>query len=181
MSANDIEDTGVPLPVISHVSADAPSTLIVTWSVGRRAGHVDRIDIAPTINTYKIFRALRNNPKLFETARVIDDGNAIAWDGPDLELSAEALEAAAEQTMTPEQFVAFMKRNNLTEAAVAAILDYSRRQIGYFKTVGPIPRVVALACKGFESETLEHIQDAISVKYETPFQGPLPRPKVKVA
>jgi hypothetical protein len=30
-----------------------------------------------------------------------------------------------------------MKGNNLTEEAVAAIFDYSRRQIDYYKTTGP--------------------------------------------
>jgi hypothetical protein len=158
MSANDIEDvidTGIPLPRISNVRAAAPATLIVTWAEGRRAGQVDRIDIAPIINTYKIFRPLRKNQKLFKTAHLTDDGDVVTWAGDDLELSAEAIESVAEQIMTPTEFVAFMKRNKLTEEAIASILDYSRRQIGYFKTTGPIPRVVALACKGYETYRVE--------------------------
>jgi len=163
----------------------SPLTLIVTWSEGHRAGQVDRIDLAPVINTYKIFRPLRKNETLFNTACLADDGSTVVWEGRDLELSAEAIELLAEQIMSPAEFTAFMKRNNLTEEAVAAILDYSRRQIGYFKTTGPIPRVVALACKGYEKEMLDeamaNLAKDLSVNYESQVQKPFPRPKVKVA
>lgn len=178
-------DTGVPLPLISYVVAKAPSTLIVTWGAGRRAGQVERIDVKPIIASYKIFRPLRKNSELFETAKTIDDGNAVAWDGDDLELSAEAIEQLAEQTMTPEQFGAFMQRHNLIEPAIAAILGYSRRQIGYFKSTGPIPRVVALACKGYEKEKLDAEMGALlnkmTIHYQHQDQQPLPRPKVRAA
>jgi hypothetical protein len=181
MSANDVVDTGVPLPRIAHVQPEAPSTLVVTWAEGRRAGQVERIDVAPIINTYKIFRPLRRASVLFESAHVTDDGNAIAWYGDDLELSAEAIEGLAEQTMTPTQFVAFMKQYNLKEDAIAGILGYSRRQIGYFKTTGPIPRVVALACKGYEKEVIDRAGSTISVNYEKAEQQPLPKARVRAA
>lgn len=151
MSATDIEDTGVPLPRMSEVRALAPLSIAVTWAAGLRAGRTEVVDLSPVIGSYKIFRPLRKNEKLFATARLIEDGDAVAWDGDDLELSAEAIESLAEQSMSPEDFAAFMARNNLTLEAVAAILGYSRRQIGYYTTTGPIPRVVALACKGYEA------------------------------
>jgi hypothetical protein len=151
------DDTGILLPRIANVDALPPHTLVVTWADGRHAGEVTRIDVAPIVNTYKIFRPLRKNEALFETARVSEDGDSVVWNGnEDLELSAEALEDLAEQTMTPQDFVAFMDRNNLTEEAAATVLGYGRRQIGYFKTSGPIPRVVALACRGYEA-TLEDL------------------------
>lgn len=151
MSVTDIEHTGIPIPRIGNIEAHWP-ILVVTWADGARAGQVDVIDIEPIIQTYKIFRPLRKDEKLFETAHLIDDGDAVAWDGKDLELSAETLEELADEIMTPEDFLAFMKRRELTEEGIAAILGYSRRQIGYFKTKGPIPRVVALACKGYEAQ-----------------------------
>jgi len=155
MSANDIVDTGIPLPRIGHVQAAAPLTLVVSWTEGSRAGRVDRIDLAPIINSFKIFRPLRKNEALFDTACLGDDGDTVVWDGPDLEMSAETIELLAEQTMSPDDFCAFLKRNDLTQDAAASILGYSRRQIGYFTTTGPIPRVVALACKGYESERIK--------------------------
>ncbi len=192
MTANEIVDTGVPLPRISHITAEHPFTLIVTWDQGARAGQVDRVDLSPIINTYKIFRPLRKNHALFETAHLIDDGDVVAWDGRDLELSAEVIESLAEQTMTPQDFIAFMERYDLTEEAVAAVLGYSRRQIGYFKTAGPIPRVVALACKGYEYTKLEEtrgkfeeaarrLAEQMQVHYDLQEPPAFPKAKVKVA
>ena len=156
-------------------------TLIVTWADGGRAGRVDQVDVSPIINSYKIFRPLRKDEALFKTAHVIEDGDAIAWDGDDLELSAEAIETLADQTMTPEDFVAFMKRNNLTEEVIAGLLGYSRRQIGYFKTTGPIPRVVALACRGLDfTKILERVTSHLEVHYDIQPPAPLPKAKIKV-
>jgi len=42
------------------------------------------------------YRPLRNNPKLFETERVADDGYAVARDGFDVDMSAETTEAVAQ-------------------------------------------------------------------------------------
>lgn len=151
MSAVEIGDTGIPLPRIAHIAVQYPRALLVTWAKGSRAGRIDLVDLSPVINTYKIFGALRKNDALFNTAHLIDDGDVVAWNGPDLELSAEAIELLAEQVITPRDFVAFMERYDLTEEAIAAILGYGRRQISYYKTTGPIPRVVALACIGYET------------------------------
>ena len=184
MSANDIEHTGIPLPRIGRlVGVTAPCTITVEWADGLRAGVTEAIDLSPTVNSFKIFRPLRNNERLFHTAHLIDGGDAVAWTGPDIEMSAEAIEALAEQTMSPRDFVAFMARNNLTQEAAAAILGYSRRQIGYYTTTGPIPRVVALACLGYEASLRNFhfpppANAAAKVVYET--NEPVP-PKPKAA
>ncbi len=155
MSASDIIDTGMAMPRVASVRALSGAKVEVVWAAGNRSGRSEVIDLAPIIATYTVFRPLRSNDALFGTVKVIENGSVVAWDGNDLELTAEALEGLAEQAMTPSEFAAFMKRFDLTETAMAAILGYSRRQIGYFKTVGPIPRVVALACKGYAFEQLE--------------------------
>jgi hypothetical protein len=171
MSANEIEHSGIVLPRIAKIIAVSPLTLVVKWEEGgKRAGRVDRVDLSPIINTYKIFRPLRKNEALFKTAHLIEDGDVVAWDGPDLELPAEAIESLAEQIMSPQDFVAFLKRNKLTQEAAAAILDYSRRQIGYFVTTGPIPRVVTLACKGYEAEKREASRETSAEEWTKTFQ-----------
>lgn len=157
MSADDVIDTGIAMPRVASVRALSGTKVEVAWAAGNRAGKTEVIDLAPIIGTYTIFRPLRNNDTLFGTVKVIEDGSVLAWDGDDLELAADALEDLAEQTMTPTEFTAFMKRFDLTETAIAAILGYSRRQIGYFKTTGPIPRVVALACKGYAFEQWKRV------------------------
>jgi hypothetical protein len=60
-------------------------------------------------------------------------------------------ETLAEQSMTPDGFARFLTRNRLTHEGAAALLGRSRRQIEYYLKRGPIPRVVALACFGYEA------------------------------
>lgn len=185
MSANDIGyNSGIPLPRIGRlVSTARPLGIVVEWANGFRTG-IETIDLSPIIYSYRIFRPLRNNQALFQTARLINDGDAVAWDGPDLELSAEAIEALAEQTMTPRDFVAFLERNNLSQKAVAAFFGYSRRQIGYYTTTGPIPRIVALACLGYEAALRNFnvpplpTASTTTAKVHDTTEEPLPNPKV---
>jgi hypothetical protein len=183
MSANDIIDTGIPLPRISSVRALTPFNVLVTWSAGSRVGRSEVVDLTPIINTYKIFRPLRKDERLFRTAHIIEDGDAIAWDDSHLELSTDAIESLAEQTMSPEQFVAFMKRHSLTQEAVAALLDYGRRQIATYANTGPIPRVVALAIRGYEAEKREQEFQQLFKNMKITYaanESALPQPAIRI-
>ncbi len=153
MSANDMETSGILLPRMSQIQALPKFRLIVTWADGSRAGKTDTVDLAPVINTYKFYRPLRKNEELFQTAHLIDDGHAIAWGDDSIDMSAELLDDIAREVMTPQAFTKFLERNKLTQEAAAALLGYSRRQIGYYVSTGPIPRVVALACYGYEARS----------------------------
>jgi hypothetical protein len=52
----------------------------------------------------------------------------------------------------PEKFDAWMERNALSLTAAADALDMTRRMIAHYRTGSrPIPRVVALACEGWEA------------------------------
>jgi hypothetical protein len=156
MSATEIEDTGVPLPRISKIRALSDFYLSIVWAEGSRSGRTDSVDLAPVINTYKLYRPLRNNEELFQSARLVNDGNVVEWGDGTIDMSAELIEDIANETMTPQDFASFLERNGLTQEAAAALLGYSRRQIGNFVSVGPIPRVVALACYGYEVRTGPH-------------------------
>jgi hypothetical protein len=152
MSATEeILDTGAPMARIARIRVIGPTTVEINWSEGARAGRTDVLDLTPLIGSYKVYRPLRGNVDLFATAHLIEDGDVVAWDGPDLEMTGELIETLAEQTMTPEDFGHFLARNNLTHEAAAALLGRSRRQIEYYLQRGPIPRIVALACFGYEA------------------------------
>ena len=151
MSEIEMVDTGLPMARIAAIRVAGPSSLKITWADGARADRVDLVDLTPVVGTYKVFRPLRNNPGLFATAQLVEDGYAVAWDGLDADMSAETIETLAEELMTPEEFASFLRRNNLTQEAAAALLGRSRRQICYYLSSGPVPRVVALACYGYES------------------------------
>jgi hypothetical protein len=156
MSANDMLDTGIPAARIAAIRVAGSAALEIAWADGARAGRTDVVDVTPVIGTYKVFRPLRSNPKLFETAHLTDDGYAVAWDGFDVDMSAETIETIAQESMSPTDFAAFLDRNNLTQDAAAALLGRSRRQICYYLNPGPVPRVVALACVGYETLMKRH-------------------------
>jgi hypothetical protein len=151
MNENDIFDTGLAMARINNIRVVNAQTLEITWAEGRRAGRRDIIDLTPMLGSYKIYRPLRDNPSLFATARLTEDGDVITWNGTDLEMTADLLEELAEEAMTSDDFANFLKRNRLTQEAAAALLGRSRRQIGYYLTTGPIPRIVSLACFGYEA------------------------------
>lgn len=160
MNATDTLDTGVPMPRIASLRVVGPSHLEITWADGSRAGRSETVDIAPLIGGYKVYRPLRDAATLFATARLVEDGNVVAWDGPDLEMSADLIETVAEQEMDCADFARFLERNGLTQAAAAALLGRSRRQIGYYLNPGPVPRIVALACFGYEALAAKRRVDA---------------------
>ena len=172
MSASEIKNTGSPPPRMSEIQAIPDFRLAIVWAEGSRRGRTELVDLAPVINTYKLFRPLRNNDELFQTARLVDDGNVVVWDDGRIDMSAELIEEIANETMTPQDFANFLQSNGLTQEAAAALLGYSRRQIGTFVSVGPIPRVVALACYGYEvrigthkepqHETSPHIYEQVA-------------------
>src|SRR5215470_659548 len=156
MSATEFEDTGAPLPRISEIRALPDFRLAIVWAEGSRAGRADFVDLAPVINTYKLYRLLRNNGELFQTARLVDHGKVVEWGDGMIDMSAELIDDIANETMTPQDFASFLRRNDLTQEAAAALLGYGRRQIGNFVSAGPIRRVVALACYGYEARAGTH-------------------------
>jgi hypothetical protein len=149
-------DTGTPLARIANIRVVRPRTLEVNWAPATRDGRTELVDLMPLIGSYKVYRPLRGNTDLFETAHLIEGGEVVAWDGPDLEMTAELIETLAQQAMTPDDFARFLARNNLTHESAAALLGRSRRQIEYYLKRGPIPRVVALACFGYEALAARH-------------------------
>ena len=147
MSATEVENTGAPLPRISEIRALPDFRLAIVWAEGSRTGRADFVDLAPVINTYKLYRPLRNNEELFQTARLVDDGNVVEWGDGTIDMPAELIEDIANEAMTPQDFASFLRRNDLTQEDAAALLGYSRRQIENFVSTGLIPRVHALGTK----------------------------------
>lgn len=150
MKENDVVDSGIPLPRMTTVQPLPDYVLRVKWAEGPRTGRVDLVDVSPAIFGYKVYRPLRDE-RLFLTGTIADDGDAVSWGSDDLIMSADTIQSLAQESWEPKEFVEFLSRNKLTQEAAAAMLGRSRRQIATYATIGPIPRVVALACYGFES------------------------------
>ena len=64
MSANEMIDTGIALPRIAKIWAVGNLCLEVLWAEGARAGRTEEIDLSPAINSYKVYRPLRQNEEL---------------------------------------------------------------------------------------------------------------------
>jgi hypothetical protein len=153
---NEIDNTVFgsegPMPRLGAVRAIDGNSVLVNWVEGVRAGRTEAVNLLPLIDNFKAFENLRRNAKLFSTAHVIEDGNAIAWGDDDgIDMSATSIERLAEEAMTADDFAAFLDRNRLTHQGAASALGRSRRQIEYYLSTGAIPRIISLACVGYET------------------------------
>ena len=79
MSETDIVQVGPPMPQIGSVEADRDFSIRVTWVGNINTSLPTAIELAPIILTYKFYRPLRDNPELFRTVHIINEGAAIAW------------------------------------------------------------------------------------------------------
>lgn len=148
MSETDIVEVGPPMPQIGSVVADGDFSIRVTWVGNLNTSLPTTIDLAPIILTYKFYRPLRDNPELFRTVHVTNEGTAIAWGKDDeIDMPATAIEHLASEAMQTSDFRSWLEKNRLTLDAAATQLGISRRLAAYYASgEKPIPRYIALAC-----------------------------------
>jgi hypothetical protein len=141
-----------PMPRLGGVRAIDGDSVLVNWVEGPRAGRTEAVNLLPLIDNFKVYEPLRRNDRLFSTVHLIADGNAIAWGNDEsIDMAATSIERMAEEAMSAEDFAAFLERNRLTHQGAASALGRSRRQIEYYLSKGVIPRIIALACYGYEA------------------------------
>ena len=97
------------------------------------------------------------NKAAFKKAALADDGLAVEWIDQDIQIGADTLWLDAQaQNATDENtriFAQWRSRNGLTLAAAAQALETTPRTMSAYGTgARPVPRYVALACKGWELE-----------------------------
>jgi len=153
--SQSVIDTGIPSPAMDSVSVIDGQHQIITvhWAAGKRLGRFDRVDLSPLIGTHRFYAPLRKNRALFETAHLVDDGYAVAWGDGCIDMSAASVERLAEEAMTGDDFCAFLDKHSLTHQAAAAVLGRSKRQIEHYLRYEQIPRMVVLACFGYEARS----------------------------
>lgn len=133
---------------IKRVAASRGRRLEVEWSNGER--HV--VDLSATIGGARGLRKLAT-PQAFRTARVGEYGHSVSWAG-DVGIGADTLRRLAlEQSgdfTDPGDFAAWRASLGLSLAQAARALGLSRRMVAYYDSgERPVPRVVALACRGY--------------------------------
>lgn len=128
-------------------------TVDIDWSTGETL----RADLSA--HTAPPFDVLRE-PEFF--ARMTQDewGHGLNWPGG-LDQGADRLyELCREQAGLPtaSEFDRWMRRNGLSLTKAAETLGMTRRMIAHYRTGSrPIPRIVGLACKGWEAEHSRHV------------------------
>lgn len=130
------------------LAARIVGTLIVEidWSTGETL----RADLSAY--TAPPFDALCE-PEFFARMTRDEWGHGLNWPGG-IDLGADRLyELCREQAGLPtaSEFDRWMQRNGLSLAKAAETLGMTRRMIAHYRTGSrPIPKVVGLACKGWE-------------------------------
>lgn len=135
-------------PTIQSARVIAAHTVEIVWSTGETLN----VDLSNSLAAP--FDTLRE-AKAFAHLQVDEWGHGLNWaDG--LDMGADKLyELCREQAGLPtaSAFNAWMQRNRLSLATAAQSLGMTRRMIAYYRTGSrPIPRYIALACKGWEVE-----------------------------
>lgn len=137
-----------PPPLIKAARLCGPLQIEIDWNTGETL----RVDLdacaAPPFDAWR-------DPAFFARMSLAEWGHGLDWPGG-LDLGADRLyELGREQAGLPtaSAFAAWMQRNRLSLASAAESLGMTRRMIAHYRTGSrPIPKVVALACKGWEAE-----------------------------
>jgi len=141
--SDDIITVGKPLPRIAAAFPLDGRKAKVVWT----SGAVKVVDLAGALHSRRIFIPLREDDALYRTLRVSEMGDAIEWDGADLEFSALWLDRLPEAEFSNDEFRRAMDAMNLTLDGMAADLDISRSLVAEYRKDKPIPRHVALATR----------------------------------
>lgn len=132
------------------VAVESEMNVSVTYTDGR----VVSINLRDLINRLQAFSPL-TKPKEFATAKVADFGWSLEWNcGASLD-SDRVLELAMEQAGMAEnvRFRQWQDTNHLSLSDAAQAIGLTRRTISKYRTgSSPVPRYIALACKGWEAE-----------------------------
>lgn len=151
MSAVRGEFDARPMPCIGSVRAIGDMRVKIEWVKGGRSGRTEIVDLAPLVLQYKLYAPIRSE-EAFAQVTVGEDGETLEWQGGEIDMPATQVEDLAQEQMTGEEFGRFLERNRLNRQAAAAELGRSLRAIQlYVQSKEPIPRVVALACLGYEA------------------------------
>ena len=138
---DDIITVGKPIPRIASAVPMDGRKVEITW----KDGTTKVVDLTASFASRRVFIPLRPDDALFRTLRVSEYGDALEWDGPDLEFPASWLDRLADADFSNEDFRRAMDAIHLSLDGMAAELGLSRSLVAEYRKDKPIPRHVALA------------------------------------
>jgi hypothetical protein len=137
------------LQKIASVTADAPSSLIITWQTGKRT----KVDIFEYLDSPGYERLM--DPIFYANVVVEEWGHGVEWANGEIGIDADSLYRLGKEqagvAFPVEEFNAWMDRNGLSLSAAAKALGITRRTVLYYHGGHkPIPIYIKLACLGWE-------------------------------
>jgi len=117
-------------------------------------GQVVRVDFAELAERLAVFADLKK-PAFFRRAAVADWGHTLEWPNGEGLDADRLMEMALEQAGRTDTlaFRRWQDRHGLSLAQAADAIGLSRRTVSQYRTgARHVPRTVALACKGWETE-----------------------------
>ena len=143
------------LPSIKSARALAPYQVEVIWSTGR----IDKIDVSAALKAHVALAPARRKARFAKVAPG-EWGHSLSWggaEGEELEIGADAVWRMAREQAVPAEsvdFTAWRAAHGLSLTEAANKLGLSRRAVAYFESgAKPVPRVVALALRGFDAQS----------------------------
>lgn len=141
--------------LLTDVAVAAPSSLLLSYADGEQL----LVNLDEIIPRHPTLQAL-GDPKVFATAALGEWRDSVIWmDDDNLELASDNLRARAlEQAgeCSHEVILDWMAKHGLTLDSAAQELGLSRRMLAYYRSgAKPVPRIVALAMKGWERQEVE--------------------------
>jgi len=139
---NDMIKVGKPLPRIVRAVALEGRKIRVSFNNGQEK----TVDLAPALNSYRIYIPLRDDDALFCSFHISEYGDAIEW-SDELDFSAMWLERLPDISFSNADFKQAMEKLHMSLDGMADALQVSRRLIADYRKDKPIPRHIALATR----------------------------------
>lgn len=143
------------LPTIKAARALAPHRVEVIWSTGR----IDKVNVGAALKAHASLAPALKKAR-FATVVPGEWGHSLSWggrEGAEIEIGADAVWRIAREQATQGEsvdFTAWRAAHGLSLTEAAHSLGLSRRAVAYYESgAKPVPRLVALALKGFDAKT----------------------------
>ena len=141
----------MPKKILPRIVAVTPGEQSFTIRIRWDRGGESLIDVSGMIESFRVYKPLRQSPARFREVRVGEHGTDIVWTD-EIDMAADTLWRLAQEqagtTMTADAFRHWRERKAYTLDEAAQALGISRRMVAYYEGGNrPIPRVVALATR----------------------------------
>lgn len=120
-------------------------------------GNIYTVDFKPFFDESPGLVSLRDEAAFAKASMINGEGWTVEWPELDIQIGADTLWLDAQAQNAPDEnsriFAEWRARNGLSLAAAARALGMTTRTISAYGTSErPVPRYIALACKGWEAE-----------------------------